>query len=92
MRAGCVSSISSDLFLSGSFDHTVKLYDARSPTGSTISVDHGSPVESVLMYPSNSIFVSVGKIYVLENQSSMYYSYNYLFLLKVELNSEFGIC
>nr|SVE76999.1 EOG090X05X9 [Daphnia lumholtzi]SVE77597.1 EOG090X05X9 [Daphnia lumholtzi]SVE78225.1 EOG090X05X9 [Daphnia lumholtzi]SVE78854.1 EOG090X05X9 [Daphnia lumholtzi] len=60
VRAGCVSSISSDLFLSGSFDHTVKLYDARSPTGSTISVDHGSPVESVLMYPSNSIFVSVG--------------------------------
>ncbi len=62
VRAGCVSSISSDLFLSGSFDHTVKLYDARSPTGSTISVDHGSPVESVLMYPGNSIFVSVGKL------------------------------
>ena len=64
MRAGCVSSISSDLFLSGSFDHTVKLYDARSPTGSTISVDHGSPVESVLMYPGNSIFVSVGKLHL----------------------------
>lgn len=65
VRAGCVSSISSDLFLSGSFDHTVKLYDARSPTGSTISVDHGSPVESVLMYPGNSIFVSVGKLHLL---------------------------
>nr|SVE93611.1 EOG090X05X9 [Scapholeberis mucronata] len=60
VRAGCVSTISSDLFLSGSFDHTVKLYDARSSTGSNITVDHGSPVESVLMYPGNSIFVSVG--------------------------------
>nr|SVE92384.1 EOG090X05X9 [Megafenestra aurita] len=60
VRAGCVSTISSDLFLSGSFDHTVKLYDARIATGSTISVDHGAPVESVLMYPGNSIFVSVG--------------------------------
>lgn len=60
VRAGCVSSINSDLFLSGSFDHTVKLYDAREPKSSTISVDHGAPVESVLMYPGNSIFVSVG--------------------------------
>jgi len=60
VRAGCVSNISSDLFLSGSFDHTVKLYDARTASGSTISVDHGAPVESVLMYPGNSIFVSVG--------------------------------
>lgn len=62
VRAGCVSNISSDLFLSGSFDHMVKLYDARTSTGSTITVDHGAPVESVLMYPGNSIFVSVGKI------------------------------
>jgi len=60
IRAGCVSNISSDLFLSGSFDHTVKLYDARTASGSTISVDHGAPVTSVLMYPGNSIFVSVG--------------------------------
>ena len=63
IRAGCVSNISSDLFLSGSFDHTVKLYDARTPSGSTISVDHGAPVTSVLMYPGNSIFVSVGELF-----------------------------
>jgi len=59
VRAGCVSNISSDLFLSGSFDHSVKLYDARKQE-SIITVDHGAPVESVLMYPGNSIFVSVG--------------------------------
>ena len=29
MRAGCVSGLSNDVFISGSYDHTVKVWDAR---------------------------------------------------------------
>ncbi|GIY09092.1 u3 small nucleolar RNA-associated protein 15 homolog [Caerostris extrusa] len=48
IRAGAVTS--QDFFISGSYDHTVKLWDAR--TGGTVStVDHGAPVESVIMFP-----------------------------------------
>ena len=71
VRAGCVSNISSDLFLSGSFDHSVKLYDARKQE-SIITVDHGAPVESVLMYPGNSIFVSVGIFFIFCCLSEMF--------------------
>lgn len=59
IRAGAVSQASQDIFLSGSYDHTVKMYDARS--GSCVmSVDHGIPVESVLMFPSGGLFLSAG--------------------------------
>lgn len=83
-----MSNISTDLFLSGSFDHTVKLYDARTPSGSTISVDHGAPVESVLMYPGNSVFVSVGE------QASCIGCLDYLIITfsKAALSFESGIC
>lgn len=43
----------------GSYDHFVKMYDAR--TGSCVmSVDHGVPVESVLMFQSGGLFISAG--------------------------------
>ena len=29
VRAGCVSGLSNDVFISGSYDHTVKVWDAR---------------------------------------------------------------
>lgn len=59
IRTGVVSGASQDIFLSGSYDHTVKMYDAR--TGkSTMSVDHGVPVESVVMFPTGGIFISAG--------------------------------
>ncbi|GBL76631.1 U3 small nucleolar RNA-associated protein 15 [Araneus ventricosus] len=59
IRAGAVSQSSQDLFISGSYDHTVKLYDTR--TGSSVmTVDHGVPVESVLMFPSGGLFISAG--------------------------------
>lgn len=54
------------LFL-GSYDHTVKLFDARVEK-SVITMDHGQPVESVLLYPSEGLLVSAG--------SHQYNSYN----------------
>ncbi|KAJ8304128.1 hypothetical protein KUTeg_017711 [Tegillarca granosa] len=42
-----------------SYDHTVKMFDSRIPE-SVLTVDHGHPVESVLMFPSGGIFLSAG--------------------------------
>ncbi|XP_064097957.1 U3 small nucleolar RNA-associated protein 15 homolog [Macrobrachium nipponense] len=59
IRAGMVSPASEQIILSGSYDHTVKLWDTRTGT-SILSVDHGAPVESILCYPSGGVFVSAG--------------------------------
>lgn len=59
IRTGAVCKSSADVIATGSYDHTVKLYDARTET-SVLSVDHGQPVESVLVYPSGSLLLSAG--------------------------------
>lgn len=43
----------------GSYDHTVKMFDTRT-NKSVISVEHGQPVESVLLFPSGGLLVSAG--------------------------------
>lgn len=59
VRCGVESQASSDFFLTGSYDHTVKLFDLRSRE-SVLTVHHGSPVESILMFPGGGIFLSAG--------------------------------
>lgn len=59
VRAGAPSPISSNLFASGSYDNTVKLFDSRT-SESILTVNHGSPVESTLFLPSGGIFISAG--------------------------------
>lgn len=59
VRAGAPSPISPDIILSGSYDHSLKLYDCRS-NETVLTVDHGSPVESAIFLPSGGIFVSAG--------------------------------
>ncbi|XP_033120672.1 U3 small nucleolar RNA-associated protein 15 homolog [Anneissia japonica] len=63
VRCGCINPASKDVIVSGSYDHTVKLFDLRSKS-SILSVDHGQPVESVLMFPGGGIFLSAGGNYV----------------------------
>lgn len=43
----------------GSYDHTVKLFDARTKS-SVMTIEHGQPVESVLLFPSGGLLVSAG--------------------------------
>ncbi|MBZ3873047.1 U3 small nucleolar RNA-associated protein 15-like protein [Sciurus carolinensis] len=63
VRCGCASKLNPDLFVTGSYDHTVKMFDART-NKSVLSVEHGQPVESVLLFPSGGLLVSSGGRYV----------------------------
>lgn len=50
------------MYLSGSYDGTVKLWDARSEPDSaeSMSFNHGYPVEKVLIHPSGTMAISAG--------------------------------
>ncbi|XP_050768932.1 U3 small nucleolar RNA-associated protein 15 homolog isoform X1 [Gymnogyps californianus] len=63
VRCGCTSKVNADVFITGSYDHTVKLFDARTKS-SVMTIEHGQPVESVLLFPSGGLLVSAGGRYV----------------------------
>ncbi|EPQ26377.1 uncharacterized protein PFL1_06025 [Pseudozyma flocculosa PF-1] len=54
VRSGVVSSDNPSLMLTGSYDTTVRLWDARMAEsgGQAMAMDHGAPVEDVLIYPT----------------------------------------
>lgn len=59
----CVLSSNQDLVLSGSYDHSVSLWDLR--TGTTImTCDHGAPVETTLVFPSGAACLTAGDNYI----------------------------
>lgn len=59
VRCGVTSQNSKDIFITGSYDHCLKVSDLRSQ-GSVLSMDHGSPVECVQIFPSGGICISAG--------------------------------
>lgn len=63
IRALATSTCNPDLFITGAYDHTVRVYDARQEK-CVMTMDHGQPVESVLLYPSDGLLVSTGGRYV----------------------------
>ncbi|XP_056145826.1 U3 small nucleolar RNA-associated protein 15 homolog isoform X2 [Lampris incognitus] len=63
IRCGATSKLNRDVFITGSYDHTLKMFDARTDK-SVMTMDHGQPVESVLLYPSEGLLVSAGGRYV----------------------------
>jgi U3 small nucleolar RNA-associated protein 15 len=50
------------LWLSGSYDHAVRLWDARCPAASAtvLALDHGAPVEAALVVGGGALAVSAG--------------------------------
>ncbi|KAG0721193.1 U3 small nucleolar RNA-associated protein 15 [Chionoecetes opilio] len=58
IRTGLTSPASQHIILTGSYDHTVRLWDTRTAS-SVLSVDHGAPVESLVCFPSGGCEVRV---------------------------------
>ncbi|KAI3644199.1 hypothetical protein MP228_010363 [Amoeboaphelidium protococcarum] len=66
VRSSCVSSSNFNLFFTGSYDGTVKMFDIRTKKGAVLSLDHSSvqvgaahhPVESILAFPGDAMLVS----------------------------------
>jgi U3 small nucleolar RNA-associated protein 15 len=63
VRATDVCESASHIHLSGSYDHTARLWDTRAGR-EVLSVDHGAPIESVLMFPGGSSFITAGGNYI----------------------------
>ncbi|EDS36882.1 U3 small nucleolar RNA-associated protein 15 [Culex quinquefasciatus] len=59
VRAGCTSPVSPNIILSGGYDRKINMYDTRT-NEKVLSLDHGSPVESLIFLPSGGIFISAG--------------------------------
>lgn len=68
VRSGTVVDANPNLIISGSYDQTVKIWDKRSDAGAggddsgkeIFSVNHGAPLESVLISPSGSLLFTAG--------------------------------
>ncbi|EXC34667.1 U3 small nucleolar RNA-associated protein 15-like protein [Morus notabilis] len=62
VRCGDCSPVSSEMFATGSYDHTVKLWDVRVTDlrRLAIEVNHGSPVEDVIFLPSGGLIATAG--------------------------------
>ena len=49
-----------DLVLSGGYDHKVAVWDVRDPEKPSMAMEHGAPVEAVLVLPGGGLVASVG--------------------------------
>ncbi|KAK6120104.1 hypothetical protein DH2020_046140 [Rehmannia glutinosa] len=65
VRCGDASPVSDEMFVSGSYDHRVKLWDVRvSNAGSVMELNHEKPVESVIYLPSGGLIATSGGNFV----------------------------
>nr|XP_007144576.1 hypothetical protein PHAVU_007G167300g [Phaseolus vulgaris]ESW16570.1 hypothetical protein PHAVU_007G167300g [Phaseolus vulgaris] len=61
VRCGDSSPVNSDVFITGSYDHIVKLWDVRvRGSKSSVQVNHGAPVEDAVFLPSGGIVATAG--------------------------------
>ena len=54
---------STKMVLSGSYDHTIRVWDMRS-NSTQMELDHGAPVESILVFPTGGSCISAGGNYI----------------------------
>jgi len=64
VRAGSLCSQQPDIIVSGGYDHKLAVWDKRDLEKPSVQMDHGYPVESVLMLPGGGLLVSVGGNYI----------------------------
>ena len=60
VRAGSMVATSPDLVVSGSYDHSVMVWDRRAPSSPSLQCGHGAPVEACLVLPSGGLLVTAG--------------------------------
>lgn len=62
VRCGDFSPVSSDMFVTGSYDHTLKLWDVRIEGGKKFvaEINHGNPIEDVMFLPSGGLVCTAG--------------------------------
>lgn len=61
VRCGDSSPVNDSVFATGSYDHTVKVWDARSGDSRWIAeINHGGPVEDVVYLPSGGMIATAG--------------------------------
>ncbi|RLN72302.1 hypothetical protein BBJ28_00021654 [Nothophytophthora sp. Chile5] len=64
VRSSAASPSSQNVWATGSYDHSVKLWDIRASdrtvANSTMSLDHGAPVETCMVMPGGSLLLSAG--------------------------------
>ncbi|EFO28259.2 src-associated protein SAW [Loa loa] len=61
IRCSDASVLSDHLFVSGSYDHTAKIWNAEAEGNEALmSVDHGSPIEQILLLPGDAFIVTAG--------------------------------
>ncbi|GAX79819.1 hypothetical protein CEUSTIGMA_g7259.t1 [Chlamydomonas eustigma] len=59
VRAASVSPVNMETWVTGGYDHEVKVWDVRSKACS-LTLDHGAPVEDLAFFTSGSLLVSAG--------------------------------
>ena len=60
IRAAAPSLLSPSCWLTGSYDHTVKMWDTRTAGNQTLALNHGEPVEDILMFPGGTTVATAG--------------------------------
>eukprot|EP00898_Chlorokybus_atmophyticus_P008774 jgi/Chlat1/8899/Chrsp92S08207 len=63
VRSGAAHPTNADVWATGSYDHTAKLWDLRSAKA-VLELPHGQPVEDVAFFPSGGLLVSAGGNYL----------------------------